>query len=38
MNTYDTKPTTLTDRVIIVNNRIMIWQDNTIYKGYVYLA
>ena len=29
-------PTTFIGYSIIVNNRTMIWQDNIIYKGYVY--
>ena len=38
MEKYTTIPTVFSGYTIIVNDRVMVWQDNVIYKGYCYLG
>ena len=33
---FDSKPTEFVGTWIIVNDRVMLWQNNSIVKGYVY--
>jgi hypothetical protein len=36
MPKFTTKPTEFMGTWILVNNRVMLWQNNSIVKGYVY--
>lgn len=36
MPTFNSKPSTFVGQWIIVNDRVMLWQNNSIVTGYVY--